>query len=136
MHSGFVNSIYWTLPVVTTIIHFTTVQHINQRLYLLSSVFRTALPDRRIFTSYFSCLPMSLSSVSGLLSSSLLTVLTVCRLSPLNCSYLYLHLLKADFRQPSREDLVKPFNLTVSDTTAASVFVTSGTPLLRLSFLW
>jgi hypothetical protein len=25
--SGFGNSIYWTLPVVTTVIHFTTLQH-------------------------------------------------------------------------------------------------------------
>jgi hypothetical protein len=45
--AGFGNSIYWTLPVVTTIIHFTTLQHINQRLYLLSSVFRTVLPGTR-----------------------------------------------------------------------------------------
>jgi hypothetical protein len=29
MDSGFGNAIYWTLPVVTTIIHFTTLHHIN-----------------------------------------------------------------------------------------------------------
>jgi hypothetical protein len=51
--SGCGNSIYWTLPVVTTSIHVTTLQHINQRLCLLSSVFRTALPGRRNFTSVF-----------------------------------------------------------------------------------
>jgi hypothetical protein len=28
----FGNSIYWTLPLLTTIIHFTALQHINQRL--------------------------------------------------------------------------------------------------------
>jgi hypothetical protein len=50
---GFGNSINWTLSVVTTIIHFTTLQHKNQILYLLSSVFPTAFPGRRIFTSVF-----------------------------------------------------------------------------------
>jgi hypothetical protein len=74
--SGFGNSIYWTLPVVPTIIHFTILQHMNQRLRLLSSVLRTALPGRRIFTSVFlapcrtldsgtlltSCLHLSVSS--------------------------------------------------------------------------
>jgi hypothetical protein len=51
--SGFGNSICWTLPIVATIIHFTTLQHINKRLYLLNSVFHTALPGRRVFTSVF-----------------------------------------------------------------------------------
>jgi hypothetical protein len=32
MDSGFGNSIYWILTVITTFIHFTTLQHINQRL--------------------------------------------------------------------------------------------------------
>jgi hypothetical protein len=50
MDSGFGNSIYWTLPVVTTIIHFTTSQHINQRL-----VFSVCLP-----VSLF-CIAISLS---------------------------------------------------------------------------
>jgi hypothetical protein len=38
---------------VTTVIQFTTSRHINQRLSLLSSAFRTALPGRWIFTSVF-----------------------------------------------------------------------------------
>jgi hypothetical protein len=32
MDSGFGNPIYWTLPVLSTIIHFTTLQHTNQKL--------------------------------------------------------------------------------------------------------
>jgi hypothetical protein len=32
VNSRFGNSIYWTLPIVTTVIHFTDLQHINQRL--------------------------------------------------------------------------------------------------------
>jgi hypothetical protein len=59
------NSIYWTLPVVTTVIHFTTLQHINQRLYLLSSVYRTTLPGRQII---FTCLLGSMLN-SGLRNS-------------------------------------------------------------------
>jgi hypothetical protein len=51
--SGFCDWIYWTSPVVTTIIHFKTLQRTNQRLYPLSSLFRTALPGTRIFTSVF-----------------------------------------------------------------------------------
>jgi hypothetical protein len=56
------------------------------------------------FTSYLSCLPMSPLSVS---------VLTVSRLSLLNCSYLCLHLLKTVFRQPSREHFIEGFSLFV-----------------------
>jgi hypothetical protein len=51
--SGFGNSIYWTLPVATTITHLKTLQEVNQELYLLSSGFRTALPGSRIFISVF-----------------------------------------------------------------------------------
>jgi hypothetical protein len=65
--SGFGNSIYWTLPVVTTIIHFTALHHIKERLYLLSSVFRTALPDRRTFASVF-CTVLLLALLSYCLS--------------------------------------------------------------------
>jgi hypothetical protein len=36
--------------------------------------------------------------------------------------------------QKIREHLVEPFNFLFSDTTAASVFVTAGTSLLRFSF--
>jgi hypothetical protein len=41
----------WPFLGRATIIHFTALQHINQRLYLLNSVFCTVLPGRRIFTS-------------------------------------------------------------------------------------
>jgi hypothetical protein len=53
--SGFGNSIYWTLPVVTTIIHFTTLQHINQTCLLCPVSLQT---------SYSVCLPVSLFCVS------------------------------------------------------------------------
>jgi hypothetical protein len=49
--SGFGNSIYWTLPVVTTIIHFTSLQHTNQTC-LFSPV--------SLQTSYLNCPPVSL----------------------------------------------------------------------------
>jgi hypothetical protein len=50
--SGSGNLIYWTLPVITTIIHFITHKP------------RTCLLVRYHFTSYISCLSVSLLSVS------------------------------------------------------------------------
>jgi hypothetical protein len=63
--SGFGNSIYWTLTVATTFIQFTTLQQTNQTFYLLSSGFRTALPDRRIFTSISICVCICLEAQSA-----------------------------------------------------------------------
>jgi hypothetical protein len=63
--SGFDRSIYWILTVITIDIHFTITTHKPETFLLLWYY----------FTSYLSCLPASLLSVS---------VLTVCRLSPLN----------------------------------------------------
>jgi hypothetical protein len=60
------------LSVVITIIHFITLRHISQRFYLLSSVFRTALPGWRIF----SCLLGSVLN-SGLRDSPY----SVCKLN-------------------------------------------------------
>jgi hypothetical protein len=56
-----------------------------------------------------------------------MSVLTVF----LNCPYLRLHLLKTVFRQPCGEHLVEPLNFLYSDTTAANVFVTAGTPTVK-----
>jgi hypothetical protein len=61
MDSRFGNSIYWTLAAVTTIIHFTTLQHINQRL-----VFSVRY--------HLVCLPVSLFCVSISLFSYLLSL--------------------------------------------------------------
>jgi hypothetical protein len=72
------NSIYWTLPVITTVIHFTTLQRINQRLYLLSSVFLTALPGRRIFTSV-SLAPCWTLDSGALLTLSVSVSASVCK---------------------------------------------------------
>jgi hypothetical protein len=48
--SGFGNSIYWTLPVATTVIHFTTLWHINQGL-----VFSVRYRFRLLTFSYLYC---------------------------------------------------------------------------------
>jgi hypothetical protein len=109
--SGFGNSIYWSLPVVTTIIHFTTLQRINQILYLLSSVFRTALPGRRIFTSVF------LAPCWTLDSGTLLTILCVsvsASASPVNSVS---HPLKRVFRELNTEHLIEGLSLSVVTKT-------------------
>jgi hypothetical protein len=54
-----------------------TLQHINQRLHLLSLIFRTALPGRRILTSVFLSLCWTLDS-GIFLSLSLSLSLSLC----------------------------------------------------------
>jgi hypothetical protein len=58
--SGFGNSIYWTLPVVTTIIHFITLQHINERL-LPSVWYDFRLLTKSVFLCHFFTLYVSVS---------------------------------------------------------------------------
>jgi hypothetical protein len=70
MDSGFGNSIYWTLPVMTTIIHFTTLQHINRRHY--------------VFWVRYSVMPF-LADESSLLSSWLHADLWTPELSFVSC---------------------------------------------------
>jgi hypothetical protein len=70
--SGFGNSIYWTLPVVTTIIHFTS--H-KPETCLLSPV--------SLQTSYLICLPVSLNhafTLSVSVSVSSTCILLACNL--------------------------------------------------------
>jgi hypothetical protein len=61
--SGFGNSIYWNVTVVTIIIHFTTLHHINQRL-VFSVRYHFRLRTLSVFLCHFS---VSISRTSFLL---------------------------------------------------------------------
>jgi hypothetical protein len=76
VYSGFGNSINWTLPVLTTIIHFTNLQYLNQSPVFWVRYSVTVLPSRRIFTSVFSA-PCRTRGSGTLLSLSV----SMCKLS-------------------------------------------------------
>jgi hypothetical protein len=52
VHSGFGNSIYQILPFVTTVIHFTTLQHINQRLWVCYSILLFVADESSLLSSW------------------------------------------------------------------------------------
>jgi uncharacterized membrane protein YagU involved in acid resistance len=110
MGYGCHRSIYWILTVTTTVIHFTNLQHINQRLVFWFGI--TSL-----------LMPVSVLTVCRLLTVCLTLQIVLIQLLTLNCSYPCLHLLKRVFRQPSREHLVEVFGLSVVQETSVYVCV-------------
>jgi hypothetical protein len=98
---GFDRSIYWIVTVISTVIHFTNLQHTHTRNLFSGSV------SLHFLLKLSSCAPL------------LVSVLTVRRLSLLDSLTvpICLHLLKTIFRQPSREHLVEGLGLSVVTKT-------------------
>jgi hypothetical protein len=75
--SGFTNSIYWNLPVVTTVIRFTTLQPINQRLVFWFGITSDFLLNlSTCVTFHFVALSVSVSPF--ILSLSLSPCISIC----------------------------------------------------------
>jgi hypothetical protein len=138
----------WVLDLTLNLLHFTSYNYSYSLHKFTTHKAETCLLLRYHFTTYLSCLSVSPLSVSVLtvfrlylylLSSSSICLALSASASAclfLNFPYLCLHLLKTVFRRLSREHLVEPSNFLFSDKTAANVFVTTETPMLRLSFPW
>jgi hypothetical protein len=119
---GIGSSIYWTLPVVATIIHFTTLQHINQRLVFSVRYHFRLLPVTLFTLSLFLYLVSFLTGLYLYLYVYVSVSLSVC-ICICMCLYLCLHLsvssvshpLKTVLSELNRERLIEGLGCRAND---------------------
>jgi hypothetical protein len=111
----------WVLDLTLDLLDFNSYNYSYSLHKFTTHKPETCLLVRYHFTSYLSCLPVSPLSVF---------VLTVRWLFQISVS----HPLKRVLCWLNRGHRVEPFNFLFSETTATSLFVTVGTPLLRFHF--